>query len=454
VWVFTRDRLDYDLPSGSSPLRPLHPIAPELGGRATSHPSTELGVETAPRRWRLYLRSLGPGLVSGAADTDPTTVATLAVIGAGTVYRLAWLTLLLFPVIAVIQVVATHVGVIGRRDLQTAVAHAYGRIPRWLLLVSILAVNVVTIGADLEGGAAAIGLLTHLDWRWFVLPLSLVLLALLTLGGYDHVQRALKYLLLCLLAYAAAAIFAHPDWGAVVRGSLIPHFEWRGEYTADALSLLGTTVTSYVYVWQTVAQSEQHPDPGHLRLGKFDAILGGFFAVAVFWCILVATGATLGEHHLHANTAADAARALRPVAGSFAGGLFALGLLASAVVALPVLMATTAYVTGAQMHWRRGLSLRLREAPLFYAALAAAALIGTVVALIGISPIRLLFIAGIVGGLATPVGLILLLAVGGDRTLMRGRPVGRPLLVAGWAVTAVLTIFSLAFVVQQLAAGA
>lgn len=417
----------------------------------TSHP-TELAVEAPPRRRSLYLRSLGPGLVSGAADTDPTTVATLAVIGAGTAYRLAWLTLLLFPLIAVVQVISTHVGAISRRDLQTAVADAYGRIPRWLLLVSILAVNVVTIGADLEGGAAAIGLLTHLDWRWFVLPLSLVLLALLMLGGYDHVQRALKYLLVCLLAYAAAAIFAHPDWGAVVRGSLVPHFEWRAEYTADALSLVGTTVTSYVYVWQTIAQAEQRPDPGRLRFGKVDAILGGFFAVAVFWFILVATGATLGKHHLHVNTAADAARALGPIAGSLSSGLFALGLLASAVVALPVLMATTAYVTGAQMDWQRGLSRKLREAPLFYGALAAAALLGTVVALIGISPIRLLFIAGIIGGLATPVGLILLLAVGGDRTLMRGRPVGRALLAAGWAVTAVITLFSLAFVVQQLTA--
>jgi Mn2+/Fe2+ NRAMP family transporter len=212
-------------------------------------------------------------------------------------------------------------------------------------------------------------------------------------------------------------------------------------------------VTSYVYVWQTIGQVEHRPSPARLRASKIDAILGSFFAVGVFWFILIATGATLGVRHLHANTAGEAAEALRPVAGSLAGGLFALGLLASAVVALPVLMATTAYVTGAHMRWRRGLSLKIREAPLFYGTLGTAAVLGTVVALSGISPIRLLFIAGIIGGLATPIGLILLLAVAANHTLMGGRPVTRRLLIAGWTVTIAITIFSLAFIVQQLTGG-
>lgn len=344
--------------------------------------------------------------------------------------------------IAVIQVISTHVGAVSRQDLQTAVAHRYGQPARWLLLLSILSVNIVTIGADLEGGAAALGLLLNVDWRWFVLPLSTVLLGVLMLGRYHRVERALKYLLLCLLAYVAAAVFVHPHWGAVARDSLIPHFEWNGEYLADALSLLGTTLTSYVYVWQTIAQAEHRPSWTPLRASKVDAVLGSFFAVVVFWFILVATGATLGVHHLHADTAAEAAEALRPVAGPLAGALFALGLLGSAVVALPVLMASTAYVTGAQMQWQRGLSLKVREAPLFYGALAASAAFGTVVAFSGISPIQLLFVAGIVGGIATPVGLILLLTVANDRVLLGGRRVGRPLLAAGWGVTAIITALS------------
>jgi Mn2+/Fe2+ NRAMP family transporter len=402
-------------------------------GRPRRNPSVASSTATETRstatlgRWRSFLPALGPGLVSGAADADPTTVATLAVIGAGTIYGLGWLVLLLFPMIAVVQVIATQVGVSGRRDLMAAVAAGCGRSWRWLLLASVLAVNIVTIGADLEGGAAAVGLLTSADWRWFVLPLSLALLAVLILGRYEQVERALRYLLLILPVYAVAAVLAHPNWGAVASGTLVPHFRWNGNYTADALSLLGTTLTSYVYVWQTIAQVEHRHSRAGLRARKLDAVLGSLFAVALFWFILIATGATLGVHHVHADTAGDAARALRPVAGHLAGGLFALGLLGSAVVALSVLMATTAYVTGAQMHTNRGLSLRLSEAPQFYSALATAAILGTGIALSGISPIRLLFIAGIIGGIATPVGLAILLAVAGNRALMRDRPVTRPL---------------------------
>jgi Mn2+/Fe2+ NRAMP family transporter len=408
-----------------------------------------VGSEATHTRWDSLL-ALGPGMLSGAADADPTTVATLAVIGADTVYQLAWLVVLLFPMIAVVLVISTTVGVSSGRDLMAAVADGYGQSWRWLLLGSVLAVNVVTIGADLEGGAAAIGLLTSLDWRWFVLPLSLILLGLLMVGRYDHVERALKYLLLGLFAYAAAAVLAHPNWGAIARGSLIPHFTWNGEYTADALSLLGTTLTSYVYVWQTIAQVEHRHSRAPLRARKIDAILGSLFAVVVFWFIVIATGATLGVHHLHANTASEAAQALRPLAGPFAGSLFAIGLLASAVVALSVLMATTAYMTGSQMRWRQGLSMRVGDAPLFYGTLSVATMLGAGIALSGISPIRLLFIAGIIAGVAAPIGLILLLAVAGNHVLMGGRPAARPLLLAGWAVTAIISISGLVFIVQPL----
>jgi Mn2+/Fe2+ NRAMP family transporter len=399
------------------------------------------------------LGALGPGLVSGAADADPTTIATLAVIGAGTVYRLAWLVLLLLPMIVVIQLIATQVGACSGRDLQANVTASYRRRWAWLLLLSVLAVNIVTIGADLEGGAAAVGLLTHLDWRWFVLPLSLLLLAIMVIGRYGQLERALTYVLLGLSIYAAAAISARPDWTAVLHGSLVPHFRWSADYTADALSLLGTTLTSFVYVWQTIAQVEHRTSGAPLRARKVDAMLGSLFAVAIFWFILVATGATLGIHHLHANTAGDAARALRPVAGSLASALFSVGLLVSAIVALSVLMATTAYMTGAELQWRRSLSLKVREAPLFYGALAAAALLGAGIALSGISPIRLLFIAGIVGGLATPVGLAMLLAAAGNRELMRNRPASRPLLLAGWTTTGVITLSSALFVIESLTTG-
>jgi Mn2+/Fe2+ NRAMP family transporter len=405
-------------------------------------------------RRRRYLGSLGPGIVAGASDADPTTVATLAVIGAGTMYGLAWLTLLLFPMIAIVQAISTQVGLTTGQHLQKAVVERHGTALRWSLLLSILAVNVLTIAADLEGGAAAIGLLLNVDWRIVVVPFSIVLIGALVLLSYRGMQTASLLLLPFVLAYAGAVILARPQWLDVLRGSFIPHFEWTNEYLDDALSLLGTTLTSYVYVWQTIAQSEGQPRRAQLRPRQVDAVVGSFFAVATFWLILVATGATLGPQHLRVDTAADAARTLRPIAGPFAGGLFAIGLLVSSMIALPVIMSTTAYVVGAQFNWRGGLSLGLTEAPRFYGALACAVALGVALAYSGISTIRLLFIAGIVGGIATPLGLVALLRLAGDRRSMRGEPVGRGMLIAGWATTGLIGALSLAFIASQIARAA
>jgi Mn2+/Fe2+ NRAMP family transporter len=389
-------------------------------------------------------------VVAGAADTDPTTVATLVVVGATTVYGLAWLTLLLLPVLAVVQILATRVGMASGRDLEKAVTDGYGR--RWsgLLLVSILAVNVVTIAADLEAGAAALGIMTGVAWAWFVIPLALALLGLLVIGKYDEVERVLKYILLCLLAYGVAAVLAQPHWASVLRGSLVPELKLSPDYVTGALALLGTTLTTYMYVWQTVEQVEERRSRAWLGVRELDAVVGTVLAVAVFWFILVASAATLGVHHQHADTAVQAAQALRPVAGPFASALFAVGLLASAVVALPVIMSATAYATGSAFDWRCGLSLPVRKAPAFYAVLATGAVLGSVLALTGISPIRLLFIASIVAGIATPVGLVLLVLVAGNTRLMNQQAAGRPLLTAGWTITALVTTVSIVYLAQQL----
>ncbi|MGA5135493.1 NRAMP family divalent metal transporter [Streptomyces olivoreticuli] len=403
--------------------------------------------------WRNYLRALGPGLIAGASDVDPTTVATIAVIGAGTVYDMGWMVLLLFPLIAVIQTIGTRVGVASQLDLQAAAAQLYGKTLRWLLLGSILAVNIVTIAADLEAGATAVGLLTGADWRWFVAPLSLILLGAVFLLGYHVLQRALKYLLLVLLAYAVAAVMAHPHWAAVAGGSLVPHLHMTRAFLFNTLSLTGTTATSYVYVWQTISQAEEKVPWRWYPIRRGDAVLGSLFAVAVFWFILIATGATLGINHLDVNTAQDAAQALRPVAGAWAGDLFALGLLASALVALPVIMSTTAYVTGAHLNWRRGLSLRPSQAPKFFAALAVSVLVGSVVSIADISPIQLLYWSGVAGAIATPIGLAMLLKVASNTRVMAGRQIGPGMKTTGWTITAAITLVSTLGLYQLITTG-
>jgi Mn2+/Fe2+ NRAMP family transporter len=374
-------------------------------------------------------------------------VGAVTVIGAQTGYRLSWLALLVFPMLAVVQDVAAHVGVVTGTDLQRLTTRRYGRRVALVLLVSVVVVNVLTIAADLEAGAAALGVLAGVDWRWFVLPLGVFLVALLLIGSYDEVVMVLRYTLLGFLAYTVAAFVARPDWTQVLRGSLIPSWSLNRAYVAGALSLVGTTLTSYVYIWQGIEQAEEKPGLDRLRRARIDARAGAAFTVVSFWFILVTSGATLGVHHLKVSTAQDAARSLEPLAGSWAADLFAAGLLASAVVALPILMATTAYVVGAEFDWRRGLSEGIRPAGKFYAVLAVSVALGGAFAFTGISPIGILVVASVAGGFGTPFGLAVLLLLARDSEVMNASPITRRQAIAGWTVTALIAGFAALFLV-------
>jgi len=218
---------------------------------------------------------------------------------------------------------------------------------------------------------------------------------------------------------------------------------------AGSLALLGTTLTSYVYVWEVVARGVEEPPrpdadpPARIRAG---VIASAVFTAGVLWCMVVASAATLGRYHQPAASAADAARVLRPLAGPAAADLFALGLAASALVALPVLMATTAYVVGAHFGWRRGLSEGIGAAPGFYAVLAASAALGVAVTLAHVPVVGMLVAASIAGGLGTPIGLILLVRLAREPQVMGSTPISRRLAVAGWAVALVVAGMGAAFV--------
>ncbi|MCW3840560.1 divalent metal cation transporter [Micromonospora yasonensis] len=374
----------------------------------------------------------------------------MVVVGASTTFGLAWLTLLMMPAVVVVQILATRVGVLSGRDLQQAVRDGYGRLASVLLLISILAVNVVTIAADVAAGAAAIGLLVGLDARWLIPVFAAGALALLLFGKYDEVERVLKWVMLGLLAYGVAAVLARPDWPAVARASLIPSLSFSEAHLAGTLAILGTTLTSYMYVWQTVEQVEEPCSRRQLRFREFDAVVGAGLAAVVFWSILVASGATLGTHHQHVDTAEQAAQALRPLAGPLAGELFAVGLLASAIIAVPVIMSSGGYVTASAFGWPRGLSRTPRQAPRFYTMVVAQTVAGVALAMTGIGPIRLLFLASLIGGIATPLGLVMLSLAAGNPKLVGAPRIHLGLRVAGWVVAALVTTVSLLYLAQQL----
>ena len=385
------------------------------------------------------IRSIGPEVLSGASDNDPTNVGTAVAVGAQTSYQLSWIAVLVAPLLAVVLIIAAQVGAVARGDLQTLTVKRYGQRVGAILLVSVVLVNVVTIAADLQAGAAGIGLLADVDPRWLVVPLGLALVGLLVIGKYDEVVAVLRYVLLGFLAFGVAAVLAGPDWSRLLRASLIPTLSLNHDELAGGLALLGTTLTSYVYVWETVSRGseephEDGPDNRALARTRIGAIIGAVFTALILWFMLVASAATLGRHHETVSSAQDAARALGPLAGSLASDLFAFGLLISAVVALPVLMATTAYVVGAQFDWRRGLSERVGGARRFYMALAASIALGLATSLAEISVIDMLVAASVIGGLGTPFGLVLLVRLARDSTVMGAQPISRPLAIAGWTV--------------------
>jgi Mn2+/Fe2+ NRAMP family transporter len=373
-------------------------------------------------------------------------------VGAQTAYQLSWVALLTAPLLGVVLAIAAQVGVVARADLQSLVMKRYGQSVSRVLLVSVVVVNLVTIAADLQAGAAGIGMLAGIGSGWLILPLGLALAGLLLIGRYDEVVTVLRYLLIGFLAFGAAAVLARPDWSQVIRGTLVPVMTLQPRALAGALALLGTTLTSYVYFWETIARGVEEPvdngaDGTGLARARLGAVVGAISTAVILWFMLVASAATLGRRHQPVATAQDAAGALRPLAGSLTSGFFAAGLVASAVVALPVLMATTAHVVGAEFDWRRGLSQKVRHAKAFYGILAASIALGVAVDLAGVQLIDMLVAASVIGGLGTPVGIALLVGIGRDPQVMGDQRISLRLAIAGWTVAAVVGGFGVLYVI-------
>jgi Mn2+/Fe2+ NRAMP family transporter len=236
----------------------------------------------------------------------------------------------------------------------------------------------------------------------------------------------------------------------VLHHSFVPSFDFRRATVSGALALLGTTLTAYAYVWETIEQSEEKPPLTRLGLVQVDAALGIVVAGLTFWFILIATGATLGMHHVKVETAEQAAQALAPVAGKYASLVFGLGLLGSALVAIPVIAGTSAYVAAEMFGWRHSLDAGFRRARRFYAVLAGCVALAVAVGFAGVPPIKLLFFSGIAGGIATPFTMALMLLIARDREVMHRRCIHPGLAAAGWCVTAIVTAATGTYLYQTL----
>jgi Mn2+/Fe2+ NRAMP family transporter len=367
-------------------------------------------------------------------------------VGATTGYGMAWLVVLLLPMLAVVQAIAASVAAVSQMSLQQAIVRSYGRVPAIVAALAIVVICVLTLGADVQAGAEALTLLTGLPFYYFVVPLVIAIGWILATKSYLRIERVLAWLTLIFLCYVASAVYARPDWGAVFHAILFPHVEFSRTYLAGGIALLGTTLTSYVYFWESIEVAERRPGKSQVRAAEADAVIGMLVAGSSFLFILVATAATLGKHHAPILTAADAAAALRPLAGVWDQSLFAVGLLSSAAIAIPVIAATNGYVVAQTLGLHAGLTEKPARARVFYAIIFGTLALGAILAMVPIPTISLLYWVSIAAGLATPITLALTMLVARNPKTMQGRPISGRLAAAGWTVTAIVTLSAAGFV--------
>jgi Mn2+/Fe2+ NRAMP family transporter len=413
-----------------------------------AQPEPENDQNSEPASHRRFARGLGPGLVSGASANDPTTVGSLAVVGAATGYGMAWLVIVLLPMLALVQAIAASVAAVSQLSLQQAISRTYGRGPAITALAAVVSVSLFTLAADIQAGAQALRLLSGIPFHYFVIPLAAVAGWLLATKSYLRIERVLAWLTLIFLCYVAAAIMARPDWEAVIRGIVAPHFGFSRAFAGGAIALLGTTLTSYVYFWESIEVAERHPMRTQLGAVRTDAVLGMLIAGSSFLFILIASAATSGKHHITIQTAADAAVALKPLAGALDQTLFGIGLLASAAIALPVISATNGYVVAQTFGWRTGLIHAPNQAKNFYAVIFVSLSIAALLALIPIPTMSLLYWVSIIAGIATPLTLAFTMLVARNAKVMGGRSIPLALACGGWLVTAIVAASSAAFIVS------
>ncbi len=367
----------------------------------------------------------------------------------------------MFPMMTAVQYISAKVGLVTGRGLAGALRERY---PRWLLysaLLGLAVANTLNAGADIGAIAAAINLLVPIPSIVFVIPVGLGIAAMQLFGSYALIVRVFKWLALALLAYMATALFTHPDLLAALKGTLIPTLKPDAAYVGILVALLGTTISPYLFFWQASQEVDEQVAMGRRQLwqrrgasnkelrGAFlDTVAGMAFSQLVGYSIIFTVGATLFvSGHREVGTAADAARALEPLAGHFATLLLAVGLVGTGVLSVPILTASAAYALSDTFRWNASLDKRPDKAPRFYGVIVVATVVGIAINFTpGLNPISALVVAAVINGIVAAPLLVLLMLVSNDRRLMGGRTNGRLLNVVGWATAAIMSVAAVALV--------
>ena len=413
----------------------------------------------SPGRLRGFFARLGPGLITGAADDDPSGIGTHSQVGAEFGYGLSWTFVLSFPLMVSIQEVAAEIGRVTGAGIARNLKRHYPRAVLFGVVALLLIANIINLGADLAAMGAAVTLLMGGPAMVYTMIIGLLCVLLEVFVPYGRYAAILKWSTLSLFAYLAVVAVAHVPWGEALASLVIPRIEWSGAYAMAVVAILGTTISPYLFFWQAAQEiEEQHrhkvkplcivpaeagPELHRIRI---DTLTGMAFSSIISLAIVFATAATL-----HANgvrdieTSAQAAEALRPIAGDFAFALFALGIIGTGMLAVPVLAGSAAYAVTEMFGQSASLDSRWNKARLFYGVIAVTTMIGAALQFIGIDPAKALYWAAVVNGvLAAPLMAVMMLIVRNPRAMGR-LTLGLRATITGWIATRAMATASIIF---------
>ncbi len=404
-------------------------------------------------RVRGFFSNLGPGLITGAADDDPSGISTYSVTGAAFGYMPLWTALFSFPLMAAVQLMCARLGLVTGRGLAGVVRRHYPRPVLWGACAVLIVANVFNIGADLGGMAEATEMMTGIKSYYWTPVYTLLILSLLFYSSYKQIARIFKWLTLILFAYVVAAFLARPDWGAVLRATFLPRVEVSSAFLATFVGILGTTISPYLFFWQASQEVEDERAQGkatvkerqgatddELRTARTDVFTGMFFSNLVMYFIILTTAATLHAHgKTHIDTARQAAEALRPLAGKGAYLLFTLGLIGTGMLAVPVLAGSAAYAVAEARGWRGSLEDRPHLSRKFYAVITVSMGLGLVLDFVGLNAVKMLFYSAVLNGVLAAPLVVLVVLLTGRPEVMGEHVSSRSLRYLGWATAVIMT---------------
>jgi NRAMP (natural resistance-associated macrophage protein)-like metal ion transporter len=425
--------------------------------RKLSKEPLESKLEREKNPFKRLLIVLGPGLITGASDDDPSGIGTYTQAGASFGFATLWTAPVTLPMMAAVQFICAKIGMVSGMGLAAVLRKHYAH---WVVYVAIsllVIANTINAGTDIGAIAAAINLLVPIPAVALVVPIAIGIVAFQILGSYALISRIFKWLTLTLFAYIAAAFLAKPHWREVLWATVIPTIHSDHLYLMTLVAILGTTISPYLFFWQASQEVEEELSMGRttlaeregatdteIRIAEIDVDVGMFFASIVFYFVILASAATLhvaGKTNI--QTATDAAEALKPLSNGLASLLFALGLVGSGFLAVPVLTGSSAYAIGEAFGWKCGLDEKFRGAPRFYVIIIASTFVGMLINFLRIEPVTALFWTAVINGVLAPPLLVMIMLVSNNKEVMGKRVNGKLTNFLGWTTAALMSAAAL-----------